>query len=97
MRHIDFETNLRTAVAALRARKLRAALTMLGVVIGVVSVISVAAIIHGLNQYVTDEVNRLGAKVLFVTRFPAFSLEQWPEKIRLRKHLKYEETLALRE
>ncbi len=95
--HIDWETNLRMALTALRARKLRAALTMLGVVIGVVSVISVAAIIHGLNQYVADEVNRLGAKVLFVTRFPAFSFEQWPEKIRLRKHLKYEETLALRE
>ena len=88
--------NLRTALATLRMHKLRAALTMLGVVVGVVSVISVAAIIHGLNQHIADRVQEIGAKVFFVTRFPAFTFERWPEHIRLRKHLTYEDVAALR-
>ncbi|MGH9805333.1 MAG: ABC transporter permease [Candidatus Acidiferrales bacterium] len=89
--------HLWVAWASLRAHKLRAGLTMLGVVIGVASVISVAAIIHGLNQYVADEVQRLGARMLIVSRFPAFRLEQWPEHIRLRKHFTYEDIDALRD
>jgi putative ABC transport system permease protein len=88
---------LRTALAAIRAHKLRAALTMLGVVIAVVSVISVAAIITGLNRYIANKVQEIGARTIFITRFPAFRFEQWPEEIRLRKHLTYKDTVALRE
>jgi len=88
---------LRTAFAAIRAHKLRAALTMLGVVIGVVSVISVAAIITGLDRHIADKVQEIGARTIFITRFRAFTFEQWPEEIRLRKHLTYEDTVALRE
>ena len=94
---ISWKENLRTAFAALRAHKLRAALTMLGVVIGVVSVISVAAIIHGLNKHIADKAQEIGARVFFVTRFPAFSLGNWPEHIRVRKHLTYADAVALRE
>ncbi|MEE9235421.1 MAG: ABC transporter permease [Candidatus Acidoferrales bacterium] len=89
--------NLRAAVGAIRTHKLRAALTMLGVVIGVLSVISVAAIIHGLNTYIAGKVQEIGARVFFVTRFPAFTFEQWPEEIRLRKHFVYEDVGALRQ
>ena len=92
----DWREHLWVAWASLRAHKLRAGLTMLGVVIGVASVISVAAIIHGLNQYVDDEVQRLGARMLIVSRFPAFSFERWPEHIRLRKHFTYEDVEVLR-
>jgi len=93
----DWREHLWVAWESLRAHKLRAGLTMLGVVIGVASVISVAAIIHGLNRYVADEVERLGARMLIISRFPAFRFEQWPEHIRLRKHFTYEDVLALRE
>ncbi|MDA2914683.1 ABC transporter permease, partial [Acidobacteriia bacterium AH_259_A11_L15] len=88
---------LRTALTAIRAHKLRAALTMLGVVIGVLSVISVAAVIHGLNTYIAGKVQEIGARVFFVTRFPAFTFEQWPEEIRLRKHFIYDDVHALRQ
>ena len=94
---ISRKENLRTALAALRAHKLRAALTMLGVVIGVVSVISVAAIIHGLNKHIADKAQEIGARVFFVTRFPAFSFGNWPEHIRVRKHFTYADAVALRE
>src|SRR3972149_5375789 len=84
--------SLATALAAIRAHKLRAALTMLGVVIGVVSVISVAAVIHGLNQHIANQVQSIGARSIFITRVPAFHFEQWPEEIRAPRHEDNEET-----
>ncbi|MFQ5662979.1 MAG: ABC transporter permease [Terriglobia bacterium] len=92
-----WQESFRTALATIRAHKLRAGLTVLGVVIGVMSVISVAAIIHGLDQHIASKVQEIGAKVFFVTRMPAFTFEQWPEHIRRRKHFTYEDAVALRE
>jgi putative ABC transport system permease protein len=77
--------------------KLRSFLTMLGVIIGVASVISVAAIINGLNRQITDQVRLLGSQVFFVTRFKAFQFERWPEEIRKRKYLTYDDAVAIRE
>ncbi|MFQ5695789.1 MAG: ABC transporter permease, partial [Terriglobia bacterium] len=94
--HIEWRENLRTAAQTIRAHKVRAALTILGIVIGVFAVISVAAIIEGLDAHIANQVQQLGARTFFVTRFPAFSFEQWPEEIRLRKHFTYEDALALR-
>jgi putative ABC transport system permease protein len=92
----DWTETLRTALTAIRAHKMRSGLTTLGVVVGVVSVVSVAAIIHGLNEHIAERVQEIGARTIFVTRFPAFTFEQWPEKIRLRKYFKYEDVEALR-
>ena len=73
----------------LRARKVRSGLTILGIVIGVTSVISVAAIIEGLNGMVSARVSKFGARTMFVMRIPAGSnpFQRLPEKIRLRKYL----------
>ncbi len=80
--------NLRVALDTLRARKARSALTILGIVIGVTSVITVAAIIDGLNGVVKDRVSRLGSNTLFVTRMPTGQGPgRLPERIRIRKYL----------
>ena len=57
--------NLRMAFDALRSRKIRAALTILGIVIGVTSVISVAAIIDGLNGYIQNRIKTFGSRSFF--------------------------------
>ncbi len=85
------------ALATIASQKMRAFLTMLGVVIGVASVISVAAIIHGLNQHITDKVREIGTQVFFVTRFKAFNFERLTEEIRKRKYLTYEDAVAVRQ
>ena len=54
--------NLAVAFDTLRARKVRSGLTILGIVIGVTTVISVAAIIDGLNGEIKERVSRLGSK-----------------------------------
>jgi len=94
----SWEENLHRAAAAVRAHKLRSTLTVLGVAIGVLSVISVAAIIHGLNLYVDSKVQELGSNTLLVSRFPAFvRVEDWTEDIRQRKHLTAADARAIAE
>jgi putative ABC transport system permease protein len=72
-------------------------LTILGVVIGVTSVISVASIIQGLNNLVAERVNQIGSNVMFVSRLPGFVFGRLPDKIRQRKYLHYEDAVAIRE
>ena len=52
MTRAEVRENLLVALDTLRTRKVRSGLTILGIVIGVTSVISVAAIIDGLNGYI---------------------------------------------
>jgi len=88
MRKSEFIENLSVAMDTLRARKARSALTILGIVIGVTSVIAVASIIDGLNGVIRERVERLGSKTLFITRFPAGQGgPRVPAKYRLRKYL----------
>ena len=60
---------LSVAIAALRLNKLRSGLTLLGVIIGVMTVVSVLSIISGLNEYVTDKVVNLNPDVLVFTKY----------------------------
>jgi len=60
---------LGSAARALRAHKLRSFLTLLGVIIGVATMVSVVAIISGLDAYVKDKVIRLAPDVYVVDRF----------------------------
>jgi putative ABC transport system permease protein len=94
---VEWKESLSVALATLASRKMRAFLTMLGVVIGVASVIGVSAIINGLNKHVEDQVRAIGSQVFFVTRFKAFTFERPTEEIRKRKYLTYEDIVALRE
>jgi putative ABC transport system permease protein len=58
------------ALDALRANKVRAALTILGIAIGVFVVVIISAAIHGINAGVTAEFERAGPTTFFVNRFP---------------------------
>jgi len=83
--------NFVAAMQTLHSSKVRSALTVLGIVIGVSSVISMAAIIQGLNKFVQDRVEGLGSRTYFVTRFPAGTdPSRMPEKIRVRRYLEYD-------
>ena len=57
------------AVGALRLNKLRSGLTLLGVIIGVMTVVAVLSIISGLNEYVTNKVVNLNPDVLVFTKY----------------------------
>ncbi|MGA8491030.1 MAG: ABC transporter permease [Terriglobales bacterium] len=83
--------NCLAALETLRSSKVRSALTVLGIVIGVSSVISMASIIQGLNKFVQDKVESLGSRTYFVSRFPPGSdPSRWPQSIRTRKYFDYD-------
>jgi putative ABC transport system permease protein len=90
--------NFLAAMQTLRSSKVRSALTVLGIVIGVSSVISMASIIGGLNKFVQDKVESLGSRTYFLTRFPAGSdPSHLPERIRVRKYFEYDYADRIRE
>ena len=98
MTRSEFVENLKVSFDTLRSHKVRSGLTLLGVVIGVTSVISVAAIIDGLNGYIQEKVDQFGPRTFFVARFPAGQdPNRMPERIRLRKYLEYDDARKVRE
>lgn len=62
--------NLSQTFAALRAHKLRAALTMLGLTMGVATLITVMTLIQGANNYVEQKIANLGTNVFQIARTP---------------------------
>ncbi len=67
---MPFREAINIAVASVKSNKLRSVLTILGVVIGIASVIAVVAITDGLDQYMADKVLALGTKSFTVQKFP---------------------------
>src|SRR5260370_39061745 len=89
--------NFIAAMQTLLSSKVRSALTVLGIVIGVSSVISMAAIIQGLNKFVQDRVESLGSRTYFLTRFPpGTDPAHMPDKIRIRRYIGYDYAEILR-
>src|SRR5579862_8019440 len=62
--------SIRIALDNLRANKLRSALTMLGIIIGVSAVIMMVAILQGMSARVGDEFNKLGSNLILVVYEP---------------------------
>jgi putative ABC transport system permease protein len=74
---------LRIAAGALRAHKLRSFLTLLGVIIGVMTVVTVVSIISGLNNYIAEKVFDLNPDVYVVSQFGIItSREQFLEALK---------------
>src|ERR1700758_1261477 len=63
-------TNLSIAADSLRVHKLRAALTVLGLTMGVATLITVMTIVQGANLYVEQKVANLGTNVFQIAKTP---------------------------
>jgi len=97
MRFDDLKESSLMALDTLRANKLRSSLTILGVTVGVVTVIFMVSIIQGLNKAFADQIESLGSNTIFVAKFePSFGRPPGPEEIH-RKDLTMEDAEALRE
>src|SRR6202035_4404713 len=62
--------NLHVATDAVRAHKLRAALTVLGLTMGVATLVTVMTIVQGANVYVEQKIANLGTNVFRVAKTP---------------------------
>ncbi|HMF65705.1 MAG TPA: ABC transporter permease [Edaphobacter sp.] len=76
---MEFKEAIKIALQSLWANKLRTILTLLGVVIGVASVIAVVTLVNGANVYVASKVNKYGADVFTMSKQPQIitSYEQY--------------------
>ncbi len=97
MTRSEIYENLMVAFDTLRTHKVRSALTVLGIVIGVTSVISVAAIIEGLNGYIAGRVEDMGSRTYYVSRFSmSAGFGRVPENVRKRRYLEPSDAEFLR-
>jgi putative ABC transport system permease protein len=76
---MEFKEAVKIALQSLWANKLRSVLTLLGVVIGVASVIAVVTLVNGANVYVASKINKYGADVFTISKQPQIitSYEQY--------------------
>src|SRR5437667_2880087 len=95
---MPFSEAIAIAVSSLRANKLRSLLTVLGILIGVSSVIAVVAITEGLDRYIAERVLELGSQSFSVQKFPDVitSREQFLE-MQKRKDLHLDDLVAIKE
>lgn len=63
---MDFYQTVNISLKAILANRLRSILTILGIVIGVTSVILLVALVSGLKSYITDQIQGLGSNLIFV-------------------------------
>ena len=94
---LGLRENVRFAMVALRAHKLRAGLTILGIVIGVMTVIAMVSLIEGFNNNVIKSFESFGATLVQFQKFdPSAGPGRRDESERRRKDLTYEDALALK-
>src|SRR5262250_1874401 len=86
---LDLRDNLAECLSALRAHKLRASLTMLGLTMGVATLITVMTIVQGANVYVEQKIANLGTNVFQIARTP-FAVTDFNVVIKALKYKKIE-------
>jgi putative ABC transport system permease protein len=80
---------LRLALGSLSANKLRSGLTMLGIAVGVFSVIGVMTVITGLRSSIESGLNVLGANSFQISKFPAINFSDPWTRFRNRRDITY--------
>src|SRR2546429_5140927 len=92
----DITENLWMALGTLRANKLRSFLTVIGVIIGVVTVMLIASIIAGVDTAVTREVESFGTRSMYISKFnPGIHVGRLSREERMRKPMTYDDAIAL--
>jgi ABC-type antimicrobial peptide transport system permease subunit len=92
----DIYENLLMALSTLRSNKLRSFLTVIGVVIGVWTVMAIASIISGIDTAVKKEVESFGTRSIFIAKFePGIRIGRLSREERMRKELTLDDAMAI--
>ena len=87
---LELKEGFKLSLAALAANKARAVLTMLGIIIGIISVTLMGSAIDGLNNAFQASISSIGADVLYVSKWSWLSNGQWWKyRDRRRLHVSY--------
>jgi putative ABC transport system permease protein len=98
MANINVKESLSMALGSLWGNKLRTFLTLLGIIIGVLTIIAVISVIQGLNNYVYTKMSFYGANDFAISKFSfvGTSLKEFKEQMK-RKNLTLDDMRLLRE
>ncbi len=89
--------SFRMAVDALKANKLRSILTLLGIAIGVFSVIGVMTAIRTMESSITEGLNVFGTNTFMIQKYPSINIGHMDAKYRNRKNITYAQFKDLKE
>jgi putative ABC transport system permease protein len=97
MARLNFSESLSMSLGSLWTNKMRTFLTLLGIIIGVLTIIAVVSVIQGLNKYVYTKMSFFGANDFSVTKFSliGMSIKDFKEQMK-RKDITMEEMELLR-
>ena len=92
-----FYENLKMALDTLKSNKLRSFLTIVGVVVGVITVMLISSIISGINVAIEKQVESFGTRSIFLYKFNiGFSHGRRSAEERMRKPLTFEDAEAIK-
>ena len=95
--HAGFFDYAGVAIDSLRANKLRSFLTLLGIIIGITSIISVISIIQGLDKYWKEKVSNFGPNTFVITQFPiTTNIDKFIEMLRRNPEIHSDQAEAIR-
>jgi putative ABC transport system permease protein len=85
------------ALDSLRTNRLRSLLTVLGIVIGVTTVIGMSSVIQGMNSSIATEIADIGSNLIFIYKFNPTTPGRMPPSLLNRKELTLEDARAIAE
>ncbi len=83
------------AIQSIWANKLRTILTLIGIIIGVTTLIAVVSVINGMNNYVTSKINSMGSNTFIIDKEGLVTSEEEWLKTRKRKNITVEDMRAV--
>lgn len=97
LRVVEIKEGILLALGTFRAHKMRSFLTILGVLIGVCSIIGMVSLIEGLNSSMAKQIESLGSSVIYVSKYkPGIVMGHRSSSERNRPPITFEDALAIK-